>query len=515
MKISTPKFLAAAFLASVCQISFAETLTVTTTEAGTLANLIDATAKATTTSLKVNGPLNGADILFLRQMMTAGLTSSETNEGVLAELDLSDATIVASEDLYYQTSKVNYTTTDNEIGDWMFNKCNTLSSIKLPKTVTRIGQNAFLRLESLVSVELPEALVTIDKSAFSYSNAITELAFPATLDSIQTYAFQSATGLKKISFADGASLRYVGESAFSYCTSLQTAELPATVEVIGASAFSSDTTLTNFTFPTSLKEVGNNVFSGCTYLTSVSEIPASVTSFGYGVFQSAPLSTISANPANTNYMVENNVLFNADKTVLMYMPMNCGKTSYTVPSTVTTILNFAFYKVATLKELILNEGLTTIMNTAFAQTGLETLVIPSTVTTISTYMLEKCASLTGVTILGTISDVPANAFREAASMSKIAFAQATPPTFVKNSFYGNPETIYVYVPAESISAYETAMAPANRSSYVFCDINTSDIQLPKVERQQPKANFFDLLGRPIQSRAEGIIIEGGKTIFNR
>ena len=513
MKIFTPKFLAAAALIASCQFSFAETLTVTTTEAGTLANYIDATAKTTTTSLKVNGPLNGADILFLRQMMTAGLKSSETYEGVLAELDLSDATIVASDDHYYETSKENYSTADNEVGDYMFTKCATLTSIKLPRTVTRIGQNAFLRLESLTSVELPDALVTIDKSAFSYSSAITELAFPASLDRIMTYAFQSVMGLKKISFTEGATLRYVGESAFNYCIALETAKLPASVEYIGASAFSGDSTLTSFTFPTSLKEVGNNAFQGCSRLTQVSEIPSGVTNFGYGVFQSVPLSEIKVNPANTNYVVENNVLFNASKTALIYMPMNCGKTSYHVPSTVTEILNFAMYKVSTLKELILNDGLITIQNTAFSQTGLETLVIPSSVTTISSYMLEGCASLTGVTILGTISDVPANAFRESASMERIAFAQATPPTFVRNSFYGNPETIYVYVPSESISAYESAMAVANRSSYIFCDINTSSIQAIS---QETKANgmlttfpLFDLLGRPIQEVPNGLFIQSG------
>jgi hypothetical protein len=330
-----------------------------------------------------------------------------------------------------------------------------------------------------------------------------------------TYAFQSATALKTISFAEGASLRYVSESAFNYCTALESAELPATVEYIGASAFSGDTTLTSFTFPASLKEVGNNAFQGCSHLSQVSEIPAGVTSFGYGVFQSAPLSEIKVNSANTNYVVENNVLFNAGKTALIYMPMNCGKTSYHVPSTVTEILNFALYKVSTLKELILNDGLTTIQNTAFSQTGLETIVIPSSVTTISSYMLEGCTSLTGVTILGTISDVPANAFRESANMTRIAFAQTTPPTFVRNSFYGNPETIYVYVPAESIPAYETAMAPANRSSYIFCDINTSDIQLPKAESQMPNACLYDLLGRPIQSNAKGIIIDAGRPVINK
>jgi hypothetical protein len=130
-------------------------------------------------------------------------------------------------------------------------------------------------------------------------------------------------------------------------------------------------------------------------------------------------------------------------------------------------------------------------------------------------MLEGCPSLTGVTILGTISDVPANAFRESANMTRIAFAQATPPTFVRNSFYGNPETIYVYVPAESISAYETAMAPANRSSYVFCDISTSDIQLPKANGHESKANSYDLLGRPIQGNNKGISIEAGKPVIKQ
>ncbi len=508
MQISTLKKSLAVFaLMAGCQFISAETVTVTTTEAGTLANYIDATAKTTITSLKVSGPLNGADILFLRQMMTAGLKSSETYEGVLSELDLSDAIIVASEDAYYETSKASYTTTDNVVGAYMFNKCYTLTSIKLPKTATIIDQNAFLRLEKLTSVTLPEALVTIEKDAFAYDSGITEMAFPASLDSIKTYAFQSATALKTISFASGATLRFIGPSAFNYCAALESAELPSTVEVISESAFGNDTTLTSFNFPASLKEVGNNVFQSCNHLTTVSEIPAGVTSFGFGVFQGAPLASISVNTANANYVAEDNVLFNADKSVLMYVPMNCGKTSYTVPSTVKEILNFAFYKVASLKELRLNEGLTTIWNTAFSQTGIETLVIPSTVTTLSTYILESCEALTGVTILGTISEVPANTFRNSANMTKLAFAQSTPPSFVKNSFYGNPETIYVYVPAGSISAYETAMAVATRSSYVFCDIATSGIKAIENTLKATSTKLYDMNGREASSVAKGMFIQ--------
>lgn len=508
MQFSTlKKSLAVATLLATCQFVPAETITVTTSEAGTLANYIDASAKTTITSLKVSGPLNGADILFLRQMMTAGLKSSETYEGALSELDLSDATIVASEDAYYETSKASYTTTDNVVGAYMFNKCYTLTSIKLPKTATIIDQNAFLRLEQLTSVTLPEALVTIEKDAFAYDSGLTEMAFPASLDSIKTYAFQSAMALKTISFASDATLRYIGPSAFNYCAALESAELPNTVEVISESAFGSDTTLTSFNFPASLKEVGPNAFQSCSHLTTVSEIPAGVTSFGFGVFQGAPLASISVNAANANYVAEDNVLFNADKSVLMYVPKNCGKTSYTVPSTVKEILNFAFYQVSSLKELRLNEGLTTIWNTALSQTGIETLVIPSTVTTLSTYMLESCEALTGVTILGTVSEVPANTFRNSANMTRLAFAQSTPPSFVKNSFYGNPETIYVYVPAASISAYETAMSVATRSSYVFCDIATSGIQAVDAEAATGSMRLYDILGREIRGVAKGVFIQ--------
>ena len=489
-------------------IASAQQLSVTTTEAGQLATLIDATARQTTTSLKVSGPINGADVIVLREMMTAGVTSSESHTGVLAELDLSDATIEASDDVYYKTSKVDYTTQANTVGDYMFNKCVTLTSVKLPRSATRIGQNALLRLEALTSVELPEALVTIEKSAFAYSSALAEVSFPASLDTIQSYAFQSNLGLKAIRFAEGASLRYVGESAFNYCTSLTEAPLPMSVEVIGNSAFSGDTLITAFTFPTSLREVGNNVFQSCSRLASVSELPAGVTSFGYGVFQGAPLSAITVNAANASYVVHDGVLYDAALTTLLYMPERCGKTSFTVPTSVRTIERFAFYRVSTLRDLHLNEGLTTILNTAFSTTGLETLVIPASVTSISSYMLEGCESLRGVTFLCTqLAEVPANTFRNASQLTSVAFSQAEPPTFNKNTFYGNPESIDVYVPAASIPAYQTAMAVANRSSYVFHDIATSAIPTIEGPSAPVRTERFDLSGRPVSPDAKGFVIQ--------
>ena len=54
------------------------------------------------THLKVTGALNGADIRYLRQM-----TGCEDTGGKLEYLDLSEATIIASNDIYIQYEKYN------------------------------------------------------------------------------------------------------------------------------------------------------------------------------------------------------------------------------------------------------------------------------------------------------------------------------------------------------------------------------------------------------------------------
>ena len=95
------------------------------------------------TSLKVVGPINGDDIFYLRKM----LGDSELNQidrGKLTTLDLSEASIVEGGDWYYEySSSIQYCTTNDEIGDYMFHKCANLRNIVLPKNITSIGTKAF------------------------------------------------------------------------------------------------------------------------------------------------------------------------------------------------------------------------------------------------------------------------------------------------------------------------------------------------------------------------------------
>ena len=64
------------------------------TTAGTLNTLVTSDQKFTTTSLVVKGDLNGADILFLREMAGSDKKGVAT-EGKLEVLDLTEANFVA------------------------------------------------------------------------------------------------------------------------------------------------------------------------------------------------------------------------------------------------------------------------------------------------------------------------------------------------------------------------------------------------------------------------------------
>lgn len=118
------------------------------------------------TSLKVVGPINGDDIFYLRKM----LGDSELNQidrGKLTTLDLSEASIVEGGDWYYEySSSIQYCTTNDEIGDYMFHKCANLRNIVLPKNITSIGTKAFYGCSSLISFTIPDSVTKIATSAF-------------------------------------------------------------------------------------------------------------------------------------------------------------------------------------------------------------------------------------------------------------------------------------------------------------------------------------------------------------
>ncbi len=119
---------------------------VTLLKAGTLLNTIGAKNANKVYKLTISGPINGTDILTIRSKLP-----------ILRILDLKDATIVKGGDAYSES----FYTSDNKIGESMFEQLQFLESVVLPSHVTSIGWFSFRGCSRLVSITIPARVTSI------------------------------------------------------------------------------------------------------------------------------------------------------------------------------------------------------------------------------------------------------------------------------------------------------------------------------------------------------------------
>ena len=178
------------------------------------------------------------------------------------------------------------------------------------------------------------------------------------------------------------------------------------VTSIGSQAFYECSNLTSITIPSGLTSIGEQAFGNCTGLTSIT-IPSSVTSIGVNVFYNCTgLTDITVDSNNSSFCSESGVLFNKDKTTLIYYPL--GKNgSYTIPDGVTAIGDYAFYYCSGLTSVTIPSSVTSIGESAFRHcTGLTSITIPNSVTSIVNLAFWDCDSLTIVYIPSGVNFVP-------------------------------------------------------------------------------------------------------------
>ncbi len=185
---------------------------VTLTEAGTLSEKIAGDQKYIITSLKVSGPINGTDMRYLREMAGRDVNGGST-EGKLADLDLTDANIVAGGECYYK----NYYAKNDTLGDYMFYRCG-LTIIKLPNSVTSIGEYAFGLCSGLTSVTIGNSVARIGGSAFYDCSKLTEVTIGNSVASIGNIAFGRCSSLTEVTI--GESVASIGNRAFLDCSAI-------------------------------------------------------------------------------------------------------------------------------------------------------------------------------------------------------------------------------------------------------------------------------------------------------
>ena len=361
------------------------------------------------------------------------------------------------------------------IGLCAFYECTGLTSITIPESVTSIDSQAFYGCSELTSVIIPNSVTTVGTSAFSGCSSLASITFGNNVESIGSEAFENTAWLDNqpngLVYAGKVAYKYkgtmpenahitikegtlgiaghafygwgfltsvtipngltnIGEGAFFY-TDLQSFNIPESVTSIGGQAFEGTTWLYNH--PEGLVYAGKVLYTHkgyieegthitikdgtlgiaacaffvdyCKNIASVT-IPESVKSIGNRAFYECT--------GLTSITIPNSVTFIGEETF-----ESSGLTSINIPESVKSIGNRAFAN-SNLKTIILPNSLTSIGDQAFnGCSGLTSITIPESVTGIGNLAFSGCGSLTSVTLPNSLTRIPEGSFSGCSSLSSI------------------------------------------------------------------------------------------------
>ena len=226
------------------------------------------------------------------------------------------------------------------------------------------------------------------------------------------------------------SVTSIGDSAFSGCHSLQKITIPNSVTSIGNRAFSGCHSLQKITIPNSVTSIGNSAFYECSSLQEIS-IPNSVKSIGGNPFASCNCIIKSL---SKHFIVENNVLYNANKTTLIAFISE--QETFSIPNSVTSIGDNAFGDCYSLREIFIPNSVTNIGNGAFSHcSSLQEIAIPNSVTRIGDSAFLWCPSLREISIPNSVTNIGNYAFYDCKLLREISIPNSV--TSIGDSAFWN------------------------------------------------------------------------------
>ena len=305
----------------------------------------------------------------------------------------------------------------------------------------------------------------------SYRNSIKSLIIENGVTSINNYAFQHCKSLTYITIPNSVT-KGLNYYACNEIISIDVESGNQNYSSIDGVLFNKSQTIlmkypsknprTEYSIPSSVTSVRNEAFKKSTNLISIT-IPNSVRNIGSYYPFSYCTSLISINVAtdNPNYSSTDGVLFNKDKTSLIQYPG--GKQGeYAIPNSVTSIGEGAFMGCAGLTSIEIPNSITSISSMVFDHcTSLSSVILPDGVTTIEYQAFYSCTNLTSVTIPSSVTSIENHVFSECSNLTLITNYAVEPQAVTQYMFMINWATNHLsnctlYVPAQSIAAYQTA-----------------------------------------------------------
>ena len=336
------------------------------------------------------------------------------------------------------------------IGIGAFKNCKNLSSVVIPDTVSYIGANAFENCTSLWVLFLPDALEVIESGLFTNCTALKTVEARNKVRRIIKGAFYGCTALTGLNFNGtsrewneiskgeywniGSAIRQVdcntgtikvpappeedsaendGTPGLEYKLSGVEATLMSVgtctekniviastyrgypVKWIASGVFEGCSDIESVTIPETVVSIGSLAFADCTSLESI-YIPASVGSIYSDAFRGcSSLKTIGVDTDNAKYKAVDNCLIQKDSSTLVFACEGC---KIPADGSVTSIGSYAFSGMDGLTELLIPEGVTSIMaNAIYDCVNLKTVTLPSTITNLHINFISGLESITSLT----------------------------------------------------------------------------------------------------------------------
>ena len=182
---------------------------------------------------------------------------------------------------------------------------------------------------------------------------------------------------------------------------------------------------------------------------------------------------------NVEYMIKSidNNTFNSCDNII----------SVSLPNTLTSIGRGAFTSCKQINEIIIPESITSIYYGTFM----------------------GCSSLEKITLLGQITNLEDYAFYNCSNLANFTIYSKTPPTVAKNTFTKVPETMNLYVPAETENSYSN---DNNWNSFIISTFEVPTNINSILSNDTEIVEYYNILGVKVENPTKGLYIKkcGGR-----
>lgn len=334
------------------------------------------------------------------------------------------------------------------LGNAVFYRCYLLESVILSDQLTALPNETFRECPKLDNVIIPHSVISLGSNVFRACTTLSSIVIPNSVTTMGTSVFEDCSGLTSAAFEAGTTITTLPEWTF-YNTRFASFVIPPSVETIGRGVFMNNSALESIVIPNTVKSFTNvETFKGCAALTeAVFEEPCQVTSLPGNMFEGSGLMQITI-PSSVK-TIGNNAFYNCKQLEEALFPQGltsigsyafryCEKLNNVVlPGTLTSIQDWAFANCTAMEDLTVEDGVTSINRDVFQYSGMKNVVLPASVGTIGVNLFHQCDQLEVLDLSKCVN------VYELYTMTNV---QRTGGSGQYNIFFGVPETTLVKMP---------------------------------------------------------------------